>query len=78
MYILFDINIFLCWFCITNIWWVFDMKQTEEKSVAREHVMDTAERLFARKGYNAVILRDIAEEIGIHHTTEQHQERAMW
>ncbi len=43
------------------------MKQTEEKSVARERVMDTAERLYARKGYNAVTLRDIAAEIGIHH-----------
>jgi AcrR family transcriptional regulator len=44
----------------------------EEKSVAYERVMDTAERLFARKGYNAVTLRDIASEIGIHHTTVYH------
>ena len=48
------------------------MKHTEEKSVAYERVMDTAERLFARKGYNAVTLRDIASEIGIHHTTVYH------
>jgi len=48
------------------------MKKTEEKSVAYERVMDTAERLFARKGYNAVTLRDIASEIGIHHTTVYH------
>ncbi len=48
------------------------MRQKEEKSLAYERVMDTAERLFARKGYNAVTLRDIAEEIGIHHTTVYH------
>lgn len=48
------------------------MKQTEENSVARERVMDTAERLFARRGYHAVTLRDIAAEIGIHHTTVYH------
>ena len=48
------------------------MKQTEEKSIAYERVMDTAERLFARRGYNAVTLRDIAAEIGIHHTTLYH------
>ncbi len=48
------------------------MKQTEEKSIAYERVMDTAEKLFARKGYHAVTLRDIAAEIGIHHTTVYH------
>lgn len=48
------------------------MRQSEEKSIARERVMDAAERLFARKGYNAVTLRDIAAEIGIHHTTVYH------
>ncbi len=48
------------------------MKQPEEKSIAYERVMDAAERLFARKGYNAVTLRDIAAEVGIHHTTLYH------
>ena len=48
------------------------MKHTKEKSVAYERVMDTAEKLFARRGYNAVTLRDIATEIGIHHTTVYH------
>ena len=48
------------------------MRQSEEKIIARERVMDVAERLFARKGYNAVTLRDIASEIGIHHTTVYH------
>jgi AcrR family transcriptional regulator len=51
---------------------LISMKHAEEKSVAYERVMDTAERLFARKGYNAVTLRDIASEIGIHHTTLYH------
>src|SRR5690242_12197411 len=50
----------------------FQVKHTEEKSVAYERVMDTAEKLFARRGYNAVTLRDIATEIGIHHTTVYH------
>ena len=48
------------------------MKKTEDKSIAYERVMDTAERLFARKGYHAVTLRDIAAETGIHHTTVYH------
>jgi AcrR family transcriptional regulator len=55
-----------------NNWWVFEMRQKEEKRVAYERVMDTAEQLFARKGYHAVTLRDIAAEIGIHHTTVYH------
>jgi TetR/AcrR family transcriptional regulator, cholesterol catabolism regulator len=65
-------TIFYVIFISPNIWWVIDMGQAEEKSLAYERVMDTAERLFARKGYNAVTLRDIAAEIGIHHTTLYH------
>lgn len=45
------------------------MRETEERSGARERVLDAAERLFAQRGYSAVTLRDIAAEIGIHHTT---------
>ncbi len=45
------------------------MRQTDESSEARERVLDAAERLFAQRGYSAVTLRDIAAEIGIHHTT---------
>jgi AcrR family transcriptional regulator len=48
------------------------MRQTEESSEARERVLDAAERLFAQRGYSAVTLRDIAAEIGIHHTTVYH------
>ena len=48
------------------------MRKTEEKSVAHERVLDAAELLFARRGYHAVTLRDIAAEIGIHHTTLYH------
>ncbi len=48
------------------------MRHTEEISEARERVLDAAERLFAQRGYSAVTLRDIAAEIGIHHTTVYH------
>jgi AcrR family transcriptional regulator len=48
------------------------MKRTDERSVAYERVMDAAEKLFVLRGYNAVTLRDIAAEIGIHHTTVYH------
>jgi AcrR family transcriptional regulator len=34
-------------------------------SAARERVQATAERLFAERGYKAVTLRDIAQELGI-------------
>lgn len=39
---------------------------------ARERVLDAAEHLFARKGYAAVTLRDIAAEVGIRHTSLYH------
>ena len=41
-------------------------------SEARERVLDAAEHLFARRGYAAVTLRDIAEEVGIRHTSLYH------
>jgi TetR/AcrR family transcriptional regulator, cholesterol catabolism regulator len=59
-------------FISPNNWWVTDMEQTEENSEARERVMNAAERLFAQRGYCSVTLRDIAAEIGIHHTTLYH------
>lgn len=34
-------------------------------SDARQRVMDTAETLFMQRGYSAITLRDIAEELGI-------------
>jgi AcrR family transcriptional regulator len=39
---------------------------------ARERVLDAAERLFAKKGYTAVTLRDIAAEVGIRHASLYH------
>ncbi|GCE28784.1 hypothetical protein KDA_42680 [Dictyobacter alpinus] len=39
---------------------------------ARERVLAAAEQLFARKGYAAVTLRDIATEVGIRHTSLYH------
>ncbi|HEY0734833.1 MAG TPA: TetR/AcrR family transcriptional regulator [Herpetosiphonaceae bacterium] len=39
---------------------------------SRERVLDAAERLFAKKGYTAVTLRDIAAEVGIRHASLYH------
>ncbi|MCG8347781.1 MAG: TetR/AcrR family transcriptional regulator [Chloroflexales bacterium] len=48
------------------------MQHSEEHTAARQRVLDAAERLFAKKGYTAVTLRDIAAEIGIRHTSLYH------
>lgn len=48
------------------------MKQRNEESEARERVLATAERLFRERGYQMVTLRDIAQEIGIRHTSLYH------
>ncbi|MBZ0296696.1 MAG: TetR/AcrR family transcriptional regulator [Anaerolineae bacterium] len=40
-----------------------------ENTEARERVLQTAERLFTAKGYAAVTLRDIANEVGIKHAS---------
>jgi AcrR family transcriptional regulator len=39
---------------------------------ARERVLEVAERLFMQRGYAAVTLRDIASDIGIHHSSLYH------
>lgn len=36
---------------------------------ARERVMDTAERIFSRKGFAAATLRDVASELGLSHAS---------
>jgi AcrR family transcriptional regulator len=38
-------------------------------SVYRERAMDSAERLFGRRGYNAVTLRDIGTDLGLSHAS---------
>ncbi|HLG75249.1 MAG TPA: TetR/AcrR family transcriptional regulator [Ktedonobacteraceae bacterium] len=48
------------------------MQDQSTPSEARERVLDAAERLFARRGYAAVTLRDIAAEVGIRHTSLYH------
>jgi AcrR family transcriptional regulator len=37
----------------------------EEGSEARQRVLNAAEELFMRRGYNAIVLRDIADSLGI-------------
>lgn len=48
------------------------MRGPADNTEARERVLDAAERLFARKGYSAVTLRDIAAEVGIRHASLYH------
>jgi AcrR family transcriptional regulator len=48
------------------------MQERVPNTDARERVLEAAERLFARKGYTAVTLRDIAAEVGIRHTSLYH------
>ncbi|NDJ55035.1 MAG: TetR/AcrR family transcriptional regulator [Chloroflexi bacterium] len=43
-----------------------------KNSEARERVLAAAEKLFSERGYISVSLRDIAEEIGIKHTSLYH------
>ncbi|MGF1493629.1 MAG: TetR/AcrR family transcriptional regulator [Microcoleaceae cyanobacterium] len=42
------------------------------KSEARERVLQAAESLFMRRGYEAVTVKDIAKEAGIHHASIYH------
>jgi AcrR family transcriptional regulator len=44
------------------------MKDTIEK-LSRERLLDVAERLFSEKGFAAVTLRDIAQELGLSHAS---------
>jgi AcrR family transcriptional regulator len=48
------------------------MTTKADVSEARERVIEVAERLFAQKGYAAVTLRDIANELGIKHASLYH------
>lgn len=48
------------------------MRDSTPSTESRERVLDAAERLFAKKGYAAVTLRDIAADIGIRHTSLYH------
>ena len=41
------------------------LMQETDVSDAKQRVLDTAEMLFMQRGYNAITLRDIAEELGI-------------
>ncbi|MCA9889761.1 MAG: TetR/AcrR family transcriptional regulator [Anaerolineae bacterium] len=41
-------------------------------SEARERVLQAAEKLFVERGYNAVTVKDIAREVGIHHASLYH------
>lgn len=47
-------------------------KPTPSDSEARERVLVAAERLFRERGYQVVTLRDIAQDIGIRHTSLYH------
>ncbi|MEM7554408.1 MAG: TetR/AcrR family transcriptional regulator [Cyanobacteria bacterium P01_A01_bin.84] len=42
------------------------------RSEARERVLKAAEKLFVERGYEAVTVKDIAKEVGIHHASIYH------
>lgn len=44
-------------------------QQTQTNTESRERVLSVAERLFTERGYQAVTLRDIAQEVGIRHAS---------
>lgn len=48
------------------------MKHSLDTTESHERVLNSAERLFAQRGYNSVTLRDIAADVGVHHTTLYH------
>ncbi|WP_394848048.1 TetR/AcrR family transcriptional regulator [Pendulispora brunnea] len=43
--------------------------QTEKLDQRREEILDASERIFARKGYHAAGIADIADELGLGHGT---------
>lgn len=45
---------------------------SEPKSQARERVLQAAETLFMKRGYEAVTVKDIAKAAGIHHASIYH------
>ena len=45
---------------------------TEQRSQARERVLQAAETLFMKRGYEAVTVKDIAKAAGIHHASIYH------
>ena len=45
---------------------------TEQKSQARERVLQAAEILFMKRGYESVTVKDIAKAAGIHHASIYH------
>ena len=44
-------------------------RSVERADLRREEILDASERVFARKGYHATGIADIAEELGIGHGT---------
>jgi AcrR family transcriptional regulator len=48
------------------------MPESPLNSEARQRVLDAADRLFARRGYTAVTIKDIAAAVGIRHASLYH------
>lgn len=42
--------------------------KAERRAETTEQMLDAAERLFSRRGFHGVALKDVAAEIGVHHT----------
>jgi len=44
------------------------LSKAAQRAETIEHILDAAERLFSRHGFYGVTLKDVASEIGVHHT----------
>jgi AcrR family transcriptional regulator len=42
--------------------------KAEQRAETMEQILDTAERLFSKHGFYGVTLKDVAKEVGVHHT----------
>jgi len=45
------------------------LREALEPNLARERLLDAAERLFSRKGFTATTLRDVSAELGLSHAS---------
>lgn len=44
------------------------MSKAEQRAETMEQILDEAEYLFSRNGFNGVTLKDVAKGVGVHHT----------
>ena len=45
-----------------------NMTKAEQRAESIEQILDTAEFLFSKRGFHGVTLKDVARDVGVHHT----------